>query len=206
LRARRGRWATARRDKASLRSFLTLEVCFEVFLWKNPMVWIDGLLLLPSVSVLLDEQEGEYFSLSIYIYYNEWRKLKFFLTQIRSDLPLTSDPPIICFWKQIRWKTMRYQSKITIWRVFLKKRFIFLTELACTRPPYPLGPHSVSSTRLSRFFLPSHPFRTTLIETFFSTRSMPVCCDGRTKNYRWIDGYSYITNDIKTFNWIIRVV
>lgn len=38
LRARRGRRATARRDKASLRSFLTLEVCLEVFLLKNPMV------------------------------------------------------------------------------------------------------------------------------------------------------------------------
>jgi len=37
LRARRGRRATARRDKASPRRFLTLPVCLEV-LWMKPIV------------------------------------------------------------------------------------------------------------------------------------------------------------------------
>jgi hypothetical protein len=30
--------------------------------------------------------------------------LKTFLTQIGPALPLMSDPPVICFWKWIRWK------------------------------------------------------------------------------------------------------
>jgi len=46
----------ARRDKASWRSFFTFEVCFEVFLWKKPMV---GRSPLPSGRLLLDEQEWE---------------------------------------------------------------------------------------------------------------------------------------------------
>jgi hypothetical protein len=49
LRARRGRRATARRDKVSLRRFFTLPVCLEVLLWMKPIVdWF-----LPELTLLL---------------------------------------------------------------------------------------------------------------------------------------------------------
>jgi hypothetical protein len=51
----------ARRDKASLRSFLTLEVCFEVFPWKKPMLWSPN--NLPCCLVLLCKHRGSAFFL-----------------------------------------------------------------------------------------------------------------------------------------------
>jgi hypothetical protein len=38
------------------------------------------------------------------LYYKERRQLKTYLTQIGPVLLLTADPPVICFWKWIRWK------------------------------------------------------------------------------------------------------
>lgn len=58
LRVSRGRWAMARReprDKASVRSFLTLEVCFEVFPWKKPMMWSPD--NLPCLSLQVSTHE-----------------------------------------------------------------------------------------------------------------------------------------------------
>ena len=49
------------RDKASLRSFLTLEVCFEVFPWKKPMLWSPS--NLPCLLVRLCKHRGSPFFL-----------------------------------------------------------------------------------------------------------------------------------------------
>jgi hypothetical protein len=60
--------------------------------------------------------------------------LKTFLTQIGPTLPLMSDPPVICFWKWIGWKD--YEVRISA-----KKRNVFLTHSATTRPHVPaIGP------------------------------------------------------------------
>jgi hypothetical protein len=52
--------------------------------------------------------------------------LETFLTQIGPALPLTSDPPVICFWKWIGWKDYEV-PKIVIWRVFLPKKLILFS-------------------------------------------------------------------------------
>jgi hypothetical protein len=80
--------------------------------------------------------------------------LKTFLTQIGSTIPLTPDPPVICFWKWIHGeRTMEYQ-KIAIWRAFLQKRIFFSPHRTyppartsgptCTARPHPHGPASAA--------------------------------------------------------------
>jgi hypothetical protein len=48
--------------------------------------------------------EGGKMNFFLYLYYKERRQLKAFLTQTGPVLPLTSDPPVTCFWKWIGWK------------------------------------------------------------------------------------------------------
>jgi hypothetical protein len=83
--------------------------------------------------------------------------LKTFLTQIGSTVPLTPDPPVICFWKWIHGeRTMEYQ-KIAIWRAFLQKR-IFSHPTAHTRLLVPAGPLALRApTRTVLQALPTHP-------------------------------------------------
>jgi hypothetical protein len=58
--------------------------------------------------------------------------LKTFLTQFRSALPLTSDPPVICFWKWIGWKDYKVPKKVQF-----RERFCQKTEKNSPRPFLP---------------------------------------------------------------------
>jgi hypothetical protein len=57
--------------------------------------------------------------------------LKTFLTQIGLALPLTPDPPVICFWEWIRWKNYEVPKNRDLKSVSAKK-LIFFTQLFCT--------------------------------------------------------------------------
>jgi hypothetical protein len=63
--------------------------------------------------------------------------LKTFLTQIRPTLPLTPDPPVICFWKWIRWNDYEVPKKSKFGECFCQKRNFFLTHPTHTHPMYP---------------------------------------------------------------------
>jgi hypothetical protein len=66
--------------------------------------------------------------------------LKTFLTQIGPTLPLTPDPPVIRFWKGIRWKDYEVK-KSQFEKRFCQKRKFFLTHHVRTHPLIPAGPH-----------------------------------------------------------------
>jgi hypothetical protein len=51
--------------------------------------------------------------------------LKIFLTQIRPALPLTPDPPVICFWKWIRWKDYEVPKNCNLESVSAKNEILF---------------------------------------------------------------------------------
>jgi hypothetical protein len=55
----------------------------------------------------------------------ERRQLKIFLTQIGPTVPLTSDPPVICFWEWIGWKDYEVPKKRNLESVSAKKRRFF---------------------------------------------------------------------------------
>jgi hypothetical protein len=59
------------------------------------------------------------------LYYKERRQLKIFLTQIRFVLPLTPIPPVICFWKWIRWKDYEVPKNRNFESVSAKKVILF---------------------------------------------------------------------------------
>jgi hypothetical protein len=59
------------------------------------------------------------------LYYKERRQLKTFLTQIGFVLPLTPDPPVICFWKWIRWKDYEVPKNRNLESVSAKKIILF---------------------------------------------------------------------------------
>jgi hypothetical protein len=66
------------------------------------------------------------------LYYKERRQLKIFLTQIRFVLPLTPIPPVICFWKWIRWKDYEVPKNRNFESVSAKKSNSFLTRTNST--------------------------------------------------------------------------
>jgi hypothetical protein len=51
--------------------------------------------------------------------------LKTFLTQTGSTLPLTSDPPVICFWKWIGWKDYEVPKNRNLESVSVKSELFF---------------------------------------------------------------------------------
>jgi hypothetical protein len=57
--------------------------------------------------------------------------LKTFLTQIGSTLPLTSDPPVICFWKWIGWKDYEVPKNHNLESVSVKNE-LFFSPTRCT--------------------------------------------------------------------------
>jgi hypothetical protein len=62
----------------------------------------------------------------IYIlYYKERRQLKTFLTQIGLVLPLTPDPPVMCFWRWIGWKDYEVPKNRNLESVSAKNEKIF---------------------------------------------------------------------------------
>jgi hypothetical protein len=65
--------------------------------------------------------------------------LKTFLTQIRPALPLPADPPAICFWKWIWWRTVK-NKKSQFGKRFCQKRIVFPTWGRLTHLMYPCGP------------------------------------------------------------------
>jgi hypothetical protein len=76
--------------------------------------------------------------------------LETFLTQIRPALPLTSDPPVICFWKWIGWKDYEVPKNRNLESVSAKNDF-FLTVPAHTCPPVPAtGPPDQTQCRGER--------------------------------------------------------
>jgi hypothetical protein len=75
--------------------------------------------------------------------------LKTFVTQIQPALPLTPDPPVICYWKCIRWKDYEV-LKITIWRALLpKKRIVFSPGISLPTHRTRIGPTNYFLTNLS---------------------------------------------------------
>jgi hypothetical protein len=70
--------------------------------------------------------------------------LKTFLTQIGFILPLTPDPPVICFWKWIRWKDYELPKNRNLENVSAKNEIFF--------SPTPQVP--TLCTRRSRVSLP----------------------------------------------------
>jgi hypothetical protein len=78
--------------------------------------------------------------------------LKTFLTQIGPTLPLTLDPPIICFWKWIGWKDYEVQKR-NLESVSAKNYNLF-SPCACI-PPYPPTLHDeCPGFNLSLCFIP----------------------------------------------------
>jgi hypothetical protein len=73
--------------------------------------------------------------------------LKTFLTQIRSVLPLTPDPPIICLWKWIGWKDYEVPKNRNLESVSAKN-VILLSPTACVPAHlYPSDPPGYSQVR-----------------------------------------------------------
>jgi hypothetical protein len=62
------------------------------------------------------------------LYYKERTQLKTFLTQFGLILPLTPDPPVVCFWKWIKWKDYKVQKNRNLESVSAKNEF-FLTHI-----------------------------------------------------------------------------
>jgi hypothetical protein len=95
----------------------------------------------------------------VYLYYKEQRQLKIFLTQIGPVFPLTSDPPVICFWKWIGWKDGEWPKNRNLESVSAKKRNFFSHPTRAYRPCVPtLGPparHPPTSSQ--RWATPAHP-------------------------------------------------
>jgi hypothetical protein len=67
---------------------------------------------------------------SIFSSIKERRQLKTFLTQIRSALPFTSDPPVICFWKWIGCKDYKNTKKSQFAERFCQNHIIFVTTMS----------------------------------------------------------------------------
>jgi hypothetical protein len=65
--------------------------------------------------------------------------LETFLTQIGITLPLTPDPPVICFWKWIGWKDYEVPKNRNLESVSAKK-LIILHPPHVYPPPVPAGP------------------------------------------------------------------
>jgi hypothetical protein len=72
----------------------------------------------------------------MYLYYKERKQLKTFLNQIGSTVPLTSDPPVICFWKWIGWKDYEVPKNRNLESISAKKGHFFLTHPRHTRLRY----------------------------------------------------------------------
>jgi hypothetical protein len=75
--------------------------------------------------------------------------LKTFLTQIRPTLPLTPDPPVICFWKWIRWNDYEVPKNRNLENASAKNEIFFSPTrhipTLCTRRakfPFPVAAHS----------------------------------------------------------------
>jgi hypothetical protein len=85
--------------------------------------------------------------------------LKTFFTQIRPALPLTPDPPVICFCKWIRWKDYEIPKNRILDSVSAKKLILFSptpTLPACVYPPGPqYSENKIAS--LSLFPFPCSP-------------------------------------------------
>jgi hypothetical protein len=122
--------------------------------------------------------------------------LKTFLTQIAPALSLTSDPPVICFWKWIGCKDYEV-PKNTIWRAFLPKTPNFFHRPSHTHPPIPAGPTPTTHktrrpascacrlTRPCRPFLQKHP-QFSLLTTLYGLARLTLlsCSPKRSKLQR----------------------
>jgi hypothetical protein len=75
-----------------------------------------------------------------YLYYKEQRQLKTFPTQFGPTVPLTQDPPVICFWKWIGWKDYKVPKNRNLESVSAKN-VILLSPTTCVPTLlYPPGP------------------------------------------------------------------
>jgi hypothetical protein len=64
------------------------------------------------------------------LYYKERKQLKTFLTQTGPAVPLTPDPPVICFWKWIYWKDYEVK-KSQFGERFYQKNELFFSPTRC---------------------------------------------------------------------------
>jgi hypothetical protein len=122
-----------------------------------------------------------------YLYYKERRQLQTFLTQIGSALPLTPDPPVICFWKWIGWKYYEVPKNRNLESISAKN-VIFFTQprfthsCTCVGPtkpahthlryplgllkfPFPVWPYLTSPKNPSPSLFPFHPAATASLDT-----------------------------------------
>jgi hypothetical protein len=122
-----------------------------------------------------------------YLYYKKRRQLKTFLTQIGSALPLTPDPPVICFWKWIGWKDYEVPKNRNLESISAKN-VIFFTQprfthsCTCVGPtkpahthlryplgllkfPFPVWPYLTSPKNPSPSLFPFHPAATASLDT-----------------------------------------
>jgi hypothetical protein len=88
--------------------------------------------------------------------------LKIFLTKFGATLPLTLDPPVICFWKWIRWKDYGVPKNRNL-EIVSAKNELFFSPTSCiptlrTRVgPTPAYPESPSLTPLRDPRVAAHP-------------------------------------------------
>jgi hypothetical protein len=79
--------------------------------------------------------------------------LKTFVTQIEPALPLTSDPPVKCFWNWIRWKYYEVPKDRNLESVSAKNRTFFSpTALLPTLPRQAHTHPADGPVHVSRFF------------------------------------------------------
>jgi hypothetical protein len=77
---------------------------------------------------------------TINLYYKERRQLKTFLTQIGPALPLTPNPPVICFWNWIGWKDYEVSKNHNLESVSAKNVMFFSPTPHLPHLSYPRGP------------------------------------------------------------------
>jgi hypothetical protein len=95
--------------------------------------------------------------------------LKTFLTQIGPVLPLTSDPPVICFWKWIGWKDYEVPKNCNLESVSAKNEILFSPHPRIPTLLYPQPQRAHTSFRLGGD-------RPTLLRSNESpTRAMYLC-------------------------------
>jgi hypothetical protein len=88
------------------------------------------------------------------LYYKERRQLETFFTQFGPALPLTPDPPVVWFWKWIRWKDYEAPKNHNLKSVSAKNEFFFHPPRVYP-PTYTRRAHATTLACTTRWYTPS---------------------------------------------------